>query len=62
MESNNLSNQEWEMILESLKYSKLKFEEYDKYPSVEYKQKRVDEVSQLISKVASLKKLSKNSL
>ena len=44
------------MILESLKYTKLKFEEYDKYPSCEYKQKRIDEVNELIAKIKLLKK------
>jgi len=56
MAENKLSSQDWKMILESLKYSKLKFEEYDKYPSAEYKQKRVDEVTQLILKIKSFKK------
>lgn len=56
MENNALSSQDWEMILESLKYSKLKFEEYDKYPSADYKQKRVEDVTQLILKIKSLKK------
>jgi hypothetical protein len=55
MESNILVSQEWEMILESLKYSKLKFEEYDKYPSADYKQKRIEEITQLISKIKSFR-------
>lgn len=55
MESQILSNKDWGLILESLNYSKQKFEEYDKYPSKEFKQKRVDEITQLISKIKSLK-------
>jgi hypothetical protein len=51
-----LSGQDWQMILESLKYTKLRFEEYDKYPSYEYKQKRIAEVDELIEKIKSLKK------
>lgn len=56
MEDKTLTTADWEMILESLKYSKLRFEEYDKYPSNEYKQQRIDELNQLISKINSLKK------
>jgi hypothetical protein len=56
MGNETLSKQDWEMILESLKYTKLKFEEYDKYPSYEYKQKRIAEVNQLISKIKTLEK------
>lgn len=56
MESFNLSTKEWELILESLKYSKLKFEDYDKFPSVDYKQKRIDEINQLINKIKSFKR------
>ncbi len=56
MDENKLSSQDWKMILESLKYSKLKFEECDKYPSADYKHKRVEEVTQLIIKIKSLKK------
>jgi len=44
------------IVLESLKYTKLKFEEYDKYPSYEYKQNRVKEVNDLILKIKELRK------
>ena len=40
MENITLTTEDWEMILESLKYTKLKFEDYEKYPSYEYKQKK----------------------
>lgn len=54
MENQNLSNKDWALILESLNYSKQKFEEYDKYPSKEFKQERINEINLLISKVKSL--------
>lgn len=53
---NNLTPQEIAMILESLSYTKLKFEEYDKYPSFEFKQKRVKEVNDLILKIKKIRK------
>lgn len=42
------------MILESLMYTKQKFENYENYPSKEFKQKRVDEINQLILKIKSV--------
>ncbi len=51
MENKILSTDDWAMILESLKYTKLKFEEYDKYPSPEFKQKRVKDVNQVIQNI-----------
>lgn len=41
------------MIVESLKHTRLKFEEYS-YPTIEYKTKRVDEVTALILKIKAL--------
>jgi hypothetical protein len=45
-------------ILESLKYTKLRFEEYPigekGYPSYEYKQKRLEDVNNVIAKVKEL--------
>ena len=55
MEKIILSNQECDMIIESLKYTKLKFEDYKGYPSYEYKQQRIEEVNELIAKVKVLK-------
>jgi len=52
----NLTKSDWEMISESLEYTKVKFEEYQKYPSQEFKQKRIDEVVKVIAKVKKLKK------
>jgi hypothetical protein len=46
-------------ILESLEYSKLKFEEYESYPDAGYKQKRIEEIAQVIKKIKSLKNKGK---
>jgi hypothetical protein len=51
MDKGTFTTKDWELILESLKYTRLKFEEYDKYPSIEFKQKRIEEVNHLISKI-----------
>lgn len=51
-----ISIKDLELILESLKYSKIKFEEYDKYPSNEFKTQRINEINELILKIKSLKK------
>ena len=53
MERDLLSDEDWKMILDSLEFTRLKFEGYD-YPSNEYKQKRVDEVNELILKIKRL--------
>lgn len=50
-----LNKKDLDFILESLKYTKLKFENYDQYPDYSYKQKRVEEVSKVITKVKKLK-------
>lgn len=50
-----LSTQDFHFILESLKYTKIKFEAYE-YPTYEMKQQRVKEVEALISKVQNLLK------
>ena len=54
METKILTQNELKMILESLEFSKHKFENYEKYPSNEFKQARINEISQLISKIKSL--------
>lgn len=51
---NKLTQEEISMIIESLNYTKLKFEDYDKYPSQEYKQKRIKEVNDLILKIKQI--------
>ena len=42
-------------ILESLKYTRLKFEEYQGYPSYEYKQGRIADVNNVMAKVTAIK-------
>lgn len=49
-----LSDEDWKMILDSLSYTRLKFEDYDKYPTEEYKRQRIQEVSDLISRIRKL--------
>ncbi|UKN02235.1 hypothetical protein K6119_01720 [Paracrocinitomix mangrovi] len=51
-----LTKSDWQMISESLKYSKLKFEEYQNYPTQEFKQKRIQEVVDVNAKVNSIRK------
>ena len=51
-----LTQQDLEFILESLKYTKLKFEDYQKYPSYEYKQGRIKEVQDVMAKVKDILK------
>jgi hypothetical protein len=43
-------------ILESLKYTKLRYEEYQGYPSQEFKQQRIDGVVRLMAKVQKILK------
>ncbi len=47
----HLSKEDFNMIMESLRYTKQKFEEYNGYPDAAFKAKRVDEVVQVMNKV-----------
>lgn len=47
----HLSKEDFNFIMESLRYTKLKFEEYTGYPNVEFKAKRIEEVVQVMNKV-----------
>ena len=58
--ANALTLDDFDLILTSLSYTKLKFEEYQKYPSLEYRDSRVGEVAELISKVRELKREMKS--
>ncbi len=49
-----LTKNELTMILESLNYSIKSIEEYDKYPSYEFKQQRIKEVNNLIFKIKQM--------
>lgn len=46
-----ITKQDVEILIESLTYSKQKFEEYDQYPNEEYKKTRILEVENLIKKL-----------
>jgi hypothetical protein len=54
-----LSNQDLCFILESLQYTKIKFEGYDLYPSPEFKQQRIKDVETIINKVQNILKETK---
>lgn len=54
-----LSNQDLHFILESLQSTKEKFENYDLYPSNEFKLQKVKEVEKIIAKVQLLLKKEK---
>ena len=56
MKDIKLNDSDWEIILESLKYTRLRFEEYDKYPSYEFKQQRIKEVDDVVLKIKELRK------
>ena len=51
----NLTEADVKFILESLKYSKLRFEEYEGYPSEDFRKQRIDEVNKVIQKVKDFK-------
>lgn len=62
MKTQNLRTMEHELtisdlnfILESLEYTRKNFEEYELYPSYEYKQKRIGNVNDVMEKVRTLK-------
>ena len=50
---------ELETILESLQYTKQKISEYTGYPSYQFKQERLKEVTDVIIKIREMKKESK---
>ena len=56
LEHDLLSNQDWKMILDSLRYTRLKFEDYEGFPSHEYKLQRIEEVADLSSRIQKLLK------
>ena len=47
----SLTMEDLSIIKESLNYTKLKFEDYQGYPSYEFKQKRVTEITNILNKV-----------
>lgn len=55
MEKTILSFKDVEMVLESLKYTKMNFENCQYYPSYEYKQDRIKQVEEVITNVRALR-------
>ena len=51
-----LNDEELSIIIESLGYTKTKFESYAHYPSPEFQRERVSLVGNLISKVRQIRK------
>lgn len=58
--TDQLTPEDWKIILDSLKYTVLKFQDYDKYPSYEYKQQRIGEVTDVINKIKELRKIDRS--
>lgn len=56
MDDKELNGLDLDFILESLRYTKRAFEDYQKYPSEEFKKNRVKEAQIVIDKVIKLKK------
>lgn len=54
--TSKLSKKDLEFILEPLKFTKLKFEEYQRYPFNEFKQERIKEVQEVLFKVKQILK------
>lgn len=52
-----LNNQDYNLILESLEYTRFKYENSDKHPTYEFKQEQLKKVNDLIFKI---KEMSKN--
>ena len=46
-----LTQQEYELIIQSLRYTRQAFENYMYYPSYEFKQSRIKEVDIIIEKI-----------
>jgi 5-bromo-4-chloroindolyl phosphate hydrolysis protein len=51
-----LTKEDLEFIEESLLYTRKNFEEYQKYPSYEYTQQRLDRVNDVLNKVKQMKR------
>jgi len=43
------------LILDSLKYTRLTFEDYQKYPSYEFKLKKIEEVNKVMEVIREIK-------
>jgi hypothetical protein len=51
----SFSKKEIELILDSLEFTKKKFEEYQHYPDEEFKKSRINEAANLILKIKKIK-------
>lgn len=51
-----LNNQDYNLILESLEYTRLNYENSDKHPTYEFKQEQLKKVNDLILKVKEVAK------
>lgn len=52
----HLTKNDLDFILESLKYTKMKFEDHQHYPSYELKREQILKVEDVIEKIQKLKK------
>ncbi len=50
-----LTGNDLAFIAESLRYSKIRFEEYDRYPSWEYKRERIAEAEEVIARFQEIR-------
>ena len=55
-EKDLLTTEEWNLIRQSLLYTRKKFEEYESYPSEDYRQTRIAPVNDLIAKIDEMLK------
>ena len=51
-----LTKQEWGLLFQSLRYTKMAFEDYSDYPSYEFKCERINEVNNLVAKLRQLRR------
>ena len=52
----DLSAEDWQLILESLKYAKVHFEQYQGHPSSDFKNEKIEKVNNLIQKIRGIRK------
>ena len=55
-----LSKEDLALIEESLKYTRKNFEEYQRYPSYEFKQQQLKRVNDTLAKIREIKKRHRN--
>jgi hypothetical protein len=56
MNGETLTKAEWDLILQSLEYTKQRFADYNGYPSAEYKRQQIAEVEATTAKVRAAKR------